>query len=46
MKINYIEAQNFRSYKYFKFNLNNKGLILVKGQASNTDENVSNGAGN
>lgn len=46
MKINYIEAQNFRSYKYFKFNLNSKGLILVKGQASNTDENVSNGAGN
>lgn len=45
VKINYIEAQNFRSYKYFKFNLDNKGLILVKGQASNTDENVSNGAG-
>ena len=45
MKINYIEAHNFRSYEHFKFVLDNKGLILIKGQNGNIDERISNGSG-
>lgn len=29
MKIKYIEAKNFRSYKYFKLPLENRGIILM-----------------
>lgn len=45
MKIDYIEAHNFRSYGHFKFVLDNKGLILIKGQNGNIDERRSNGSG-
>lgn len=45
MKIDYIEAHNFRSYEHFKLKLDNKGLILIKGQNGNIDERRSNGAG-
>ena len=45
MKIDYIEANNFRSYEHFKFVLDNKGLTLIKGQNGNIDERRSNGSG-
>lgn len=45
MKVDYIEAHNFRSYEHFKFVLGNKGLILIKGQNGNIDERRSNGSG-
>jgi DNA repair exonuclease SbcCD ATPase subunit len=45
MKFTEVVAQNFMSYKELRFNLSNRGLMLILGQNSDSDAASSNGSG-